>query len=143
MVKDNRDILAVLKSELNFLEQGGYADGKRNAWRPIFLFEDSPTCPNYNDSSRPHPCTECALLQLVPAERPAEGVPCRHIVLNEEGQTIDDLYRTATQPELEWTFMKWLRTTIKRLEKDRNVLGDRRNQNVPRTNDKVYQPHPC
>jgi len=142
MAKDNRDILAVLKSELNFLEQGGYAKNKHNAWRPIFLFEDSPTCLNYNDQSRPYPCKDCVLLQLLPPERRSEGVPCRYIVLNEEGQTIEGLYRTATQPELEWGFMKWLRTTIKRLEKARNMLGDRRNQ-VPRTDDKAYQPRTC
>lgn len=44
MQKDERDLLDVLKFELEFLEKGGYGRSPRQAWRPQFIFEDSPTC---------------------------------------------------------------------------------------------------
>ena len=43
MQKDERDLLDVLKFELEFLEKGGYGRSPREAWRPQFIFEDSPT----------------------------------------------------------------------------------------------------
>jgi hypothetical protein len=44
MQKDERDLLDVLKFELSFLEKGGYGRSPREAWRPVYIFEDSPTC---------------------------------------------------------------------------------------------------
>ena len=34
MSKDTRDLLAVLKAELDFVEKGGYSHTARAAWRP-------------------------------------------------------------------------------------------------------------
>ena len=68
MPKDDRNLLEVLKFELEFLEQGGYGRLPRESWRPRFVFEDSPTCMNFN--SKDHdPCEECLLMQFVPAGR--------------------------------------------------------------------------
>ncbi len=75
---DKRDLLAVLKTELSFLESGGYASDA-NPWRPAFIFEDSPSCLNFGESSKPHACSECALVQLVPESRRKESRPCRFI----------------------------------------------------------------
>jgi hypothetical protein len=36
-LKDERDVLEVLKSELEYLENGGYS--KRGSWGPGFIFE--------------------------------------------------------------------------------------------------------
>jgi hypothetical protein len=36
-------LLGVLKSELEFLNSGGY---HKPSWRPQFVFQDSPTCMN-------------------------------------------------------------------------------------------------
>jgi hypothetical protein len=44
--------------------------------------------------------------------------PCRYIPLNERGETVDSLYRTGTQKELETAVVKWLEGTIKRLEEE-------------------------
>ena len=68
MQKDERDLLDVLKFELNFLEKGGYGRSTREPWRPVLIFEDSPTCMNYDCKNDPAPCSDCVLMQLVPPE---------------------------------------------------------------------------
>ena len=117
---DDRNLLQVLKFELEFLEKGGYGRSPRQAWRAPLFFEDSPTCLNYALGVREHPCSECVLMTLVPERDRERRVPCNHIPLNESGETIDMLYRYATQPEMEDTFREWLRTTIARLESERS-----------------------
>jgi hypothetical protein len=74
MPKDKRNLLDVLKFELEFLEQGGYGRLPRESWRPRFVFEDSPTCMNFNSKDR-EPCSECLLMQFVPEEARKEQVP--------------------------------------------------------------------
>jgi len=123
MTTDKRDPLAVLKSELGYLEAGGYSLEKEHPWRAPLVFEDSPTCLNHNERNRIHPCTECALYSFVPADRRAEQIPCRHIPLTEDGQTVNDFYRSGTQRELEWNLMVWLRKTIRRLEGQHGLVG--------------------
>ena len=75
MQKDERDLLDVLKFELNFLEKGGYSRSSREPWRPVFIFEDSPTCMNYDCKDDPAPCNDCVLMQLVPPELRAGKLP--------------------------------------------------------------------
>jgi hypothetical protein len=116
MVTDKRDLLEVLKSELEFLEKGGY---RGPSWRPQFIFEDSPSCLNYKDPQRTKPCSECVLMQLVPPDRRKEKVPCRYIPLDELGTTVESLYRTATQEELETALRNWLKARIEILERQR------------------------
>jgi hypothetical protein len=119
MTNDNRDLLEVLKAELEFLEKGGYRHTARAQWRPQFIFQDSPTCLNF-DSTRPsRPCSDCILLQLVPEDSRSWKIPCRYIPLTEQGETIDSLYQTGTQEELEAAVRRWLRTTIPRLEREK------------------------
>jgi hypothetical protein len=115
MAKDDRKLLDVLKFELEFLEQGGYGRLPREAWRARFIFEDSPTCMNFNSKDR-EPCEECLLLQFVPAEARKEQVPCTHIPLSLKGDTLDNLYRTGTQQEIEEALGTWLRATISKVE---------------------------
>jgi hypothetical protein len=119
MTKDDRDPLDALKFELEFLEKGGYGRSPRTPWRPQLIFEDSPTCMNYDSRENPAPCTDCLLMQFVPGDSREQKVPCRHIVLNEEGETIESLYRTGTQQELEEVYAKWLRAAIRKLELER------------------------
>jgi hypothetical protein len=112
----NHDVLEILKSELSFLENGGYSVSPRTGWRPKFILEDSPTCLNYSSIQRLLPCSECALMRFVPQDCCGERIPCRHIHLNAEGYTIDTFYRLGTQEELEVAWAGWLRDTIRRLE---------------------------
>lgn len=119
MPRDDRNLLEVLKFELQFLEKGGYGRSPRTPWRPQFVFEDSPTCMNYDSKDDPAPCSDCVLMHFVPPERRQEKIPCRHIPFNAEGETIDSFYRSGTQEELEKTLGNWLRATIRRLEQER------------------------
>lgn len=117
MSTDNSNLLQVLKSELQFLENGGYRQTARAAWRRQFMFQDSPTCLNFDPTQPQRPCSDCALLQLVPEDMRAEKIPCRHVVLNVEGYTIDTYYRLGTHEELEVAVAQWLRKTIQQLER--------------------------
>jgi hypothetical protein len=117
MTNDRRDLLGVLKAELEFLEKGEYRRPARAAWRPHFMFQDSPSCVNFDLKQHPKPCSECVLMQLAPTDSQERKNPCRYIALNERGETLDSLYRTGTQDELESVFALWLKTTIARLER--------------------------
>src|SRR5215475_9331132 len=126
MQKDERDLLKVLKFELKFLEDGGYGRSPSARWRPQLIFEDSPTCMNFNSSEDPRPCTDCVLIQLVPPEFRSAQIPCRHIPFDSSGETLDSLYRYADQVETEDAVRGWLRAAIKRLEEER--AAEERNQ---------------
>ena len=73
---------------------------------------------NFNSKDR-EPCEECLLMQLVPENSRTEQVPCIHIPLSQHGETLDSLYRTGTQQEIEEALGTWLRATIRRLEAER------------------------
>ncbi len=118
MPRDDRDILEVLKFELQFLEQGGYGRLPREAWRSRLIFVDSPTCANFNTTERV-PCNECALWPLIPEDARGERVPCDCLPLTPQGDTLESLYRTATQREIEETLGAWLRATIRKIEAER------------------------
>lgn len=116
MATDDRNLLDVLKFELNFLEKGGYGNSPREPWRCPLIFEDSPSCMNYDSKENPAPCEECVLMQLVPAEDREKRIPCRHIPLSPNGETLQSLYRWASQREIEDAMRTWLRATIEKLE---------------------------
>lgn len=122
-MKDRRDLIEVLKRELEFLESGGYQLFLREPWRAQLVFEDSPSCPNSMLEQKEVPCEECVLMELVPKERREERIPCRHIPLNGAGETIEYFYRCATQEELEDAMGAWLRSTIERLERESKTSG--------------------
>lgn len=126
MQKDERDLLEVLKAELEFLNSGGYARAPGSSWRPAFIFEDSPACMNHDYEVNPGSCGDCVLLQLVPPEFRSAKSPCRYIPLNSAGETLDSLYRYADDHEIEDAVRKWLQTTIATLEEQKqiSVLGD-------------------
>ena len=119
MSDDKRDILEVLKFELSFLEQGGYGRSVRTPWKATSIFQDSPSCLNFNDSSRPHPCSACLLTDFVPPEAREEAIPCHFIPLNSLGETVDSMERHSHQPEMEEALKNWLRSAITRLESQR------------------------
>lgn len=116
MSGDSRNLLSVLKAELEFVEKGGYRSTARAPWRPHFVFQDSPACLNFDPTRERRECADCVLMQLVPVESRAAKVPCRYIRLNDAGETIDALYRYASQDELEIALRKWLTATIQQLE---------------------------
>ncbi|MGA2428721.1 MAG: hypothetical protein ABSH13_09480 [Candidatus Acidiferrum sp.] len=109
---DDRDLLTVLKAELEFLEKGGYQPSPDAPWRPQFLFEDSPTCLNHGKKENRRPCGECILMKFVPQDCRDEQIPCRHIPLNAQGYSIDTYYRLGIHEEVEAALAAWLRKMI-------------------------------
>lgn len=122
MSADPRKLIDVLKAELSFLESGGYAQRQESTWRAPFIFEDSPSCFRRHSGNDSAPCSECALMALVPPEHRKNEVPCRFIPLDEAGETLDSFYRTSTQRELEWAMDRWLRRTISNLEQSSKTI---------------------
>ena len=116
MPQDDRNTLEVLKAELNFVKKGGYGRSPREPWRVQLFFEDSPTCMNYDTKEDRTPCAECLLMQFVPADKHGEKVPCRHIPLTSYGDTLLQLYRGGTEPEIEEAVSSWLEKEIAKLE---------------------------
>jgi len=114
-------VLDSLRLELKFLELGLYR--ARTAGRPLLIFQDSPICPRYAAAT----CPNCALMQFVPSECRSEEAPCQQIPLNDAGETVDSLYRTGTQEELEEAVGRWLTATIKRLEAQQTQSEDLNN----------------
>ncbi len=119
MAKDQRDILEVLRFELNFLEQGGYGRSVHTPWQPTSIFQDSITCLNFAEPDRPHPCSECMLMDFVPDQARNENVPCHHIPLTADGGSVARLEPGYNQAKLEEAVIAWLRATIARLEQER------------------------
>jgi uncharacterized small protein (DUF1192 family) len=117
MAREKRDLLEVLKLELEFLKNGGYR--RPSSWRPQLFFEDSPTCLNYGKHEHIRPCRECVMMQLVPEEHRRENVPCRYIPITEHEETIQSLYATGTPEEIEARLAEWLMSMIERLELER------------------------
>lgn len=121
MSEDKRDILEALKFELAFLEQGGYGRSVRTPKTPTRIFQDSLSCINFCEPTRPHPCNECFLTDFVPDNAQRENVPCHHIPLNAAGETVEAL--RENQLKLEEALRQWLRATIERLERERASAG--------------------
>lgn len=126
MATDERDLLEALKSELQFVQQGGYERSPHARWRLQFMFEDSPACPNFLTHENRIPCTEYVLIELVPPERRTEKIPCRYIPLKETCETLDYYYRCGTREELEEAYVEWLQRTIFRLRSGHRKTGARR-----------------
>jgi hypothetical protein len=115
MAKDHRDLLQVLESELDFLNKGGYDRSVRTPREPTIFFQDSPVCPEY-------PCRthndQCMLMQFVPAAERSSFVPCHHIPLNENGDTVESLLAAEGRERAEEALKAWLRRGIARLKQE-------------------------
>ncbi len=116
MSKDDRDILELLRTELDFLEKGGYGRSVRTPWKPTSPFRGSLTCVNYALPEKTHPCSECHLIDFVPPDHRADELPCHHIPLNDAGDTVEDLELESNQTKLEETLKQWMRGRIKEIE---------------------------
>jgi hypothetical protein len=120
MAKDERDILELLKTELGFIEKGGYGRSVKTPWKPTSPFRDSLTCVNYALPEKAHPCAECHLIDFVPRNRQNEEVPCHAIPLNEAGETVESL--EGDQAKLEEVLKQWMRGKIEEIQASRPPL---------------------
>jgi hypothetical protein len=119
MGRDRRDLLDVLRGELEFIERGGYRRAWDWPWIPASVFEDSPTCLSLQTPDRPPKCDHCVLYELVPVLLRGEPRPCHHIPLNQEGETIYTLERQSTPMDVEETLKIWLQLMIYQIQKER------------------------
>ena len=122
MSKDERDMLDLLKTELDFIEKGGYGRDVRTPWKLRSTFRDSLSCVNYALPEKAHPCDECHLIDFVPAEKRGELVPCHSIPLTEAGDTVETL--EANQSVLQDVLKHWLRTKISEIEAARELQSE-------------------
>ena len=118
MTAKNDDLLELLNFELGFIQAGGYGRSVRAPQKATSIFQDSLSCLNFGESGRPHPCSECLLIDFVPAARRSENVPCHHIPLDESGTTIEQLEQKGNQERMEDVVKLWLRKTTDKLEKE-------------------------
>jgi len=116
MANDDREIIEVLKDELDFIAKGGYGRSVRTPWQAKSVFQDSLTCLNYGYPYRAHPCNECHLLDFVSPEHHGAEVPCHLIPLNAAGETIESLEDEDNEAKLERKVGDWLRAKIKELD---------------------------
>jgi hypothetical protein len=120
----NRDIYGrkveeVLQFELDFLEQGGYGRSVHAPRLPKILFRDSPSCLNFDDELRTHPCSACVLMNYVPEEEKNTLIPCHHIPLNEKGETVCSLFDQRDERKAQDAVAEWLRKELARLRAER------------------------
>ena len=117
---EDRDLVEVLKFELEFLNKGGYGRSPRTVETDVHLRRLSLMHELRLQSKSGCPCSDCVLMQLIPPELRFGKNPCRHIALNVEGETLDSIYRYEDQHEIKRSRM-WLLTTIAQLEKEREA----------------------
>ena len=116
MAKDDRDMLELLRTELDFIEKGGYGRSPRTPRKATSSFRDSLTCVNYALPEKAHPCAECHLIDFVPADRRGEELPCHAIPLNAHGDTVESLELEDNQTKLEESLKEWMRGKIEEIE---------------------------
>lgn len=117
MPTESQNTLAILKSELEFIEKGGYGvPDKREASPDSTIFEDSMTCLNYGYPYRIHSCGECPLMEFVPNDKRVSAMPCHHIPLDNSGRTIEEMEEEQSTVDMQEAVKVWLRETISRLE---------------------------
>ncbi len=117
MAKDDRDLLELLKTEFDFIENGGYGRSVRTPWKQTSPFRDSLTCVNYALPQKSHSCSECHLIDFVPADKRDEEIPCHFIPLTDQGATVNDLEDEGNQARTEAALKDWMQQKIVELEK--------------------------
>jgi hypothetical protein len=123
MAKDERDILELLRTELDLIEKGGYGRSVRTPWKPTSPFRDSLTCINYALPEKAHPCSDCHLIDFVPPDKRGEELPCHFIPLDKAGDTVQSLELEGNQTRMESTLKEWMRGKIKEIEGVRKGLS--------------------
>lgn len=117
-MKTSGERLTTLKKELDFVEHGGYEKpvGTRQplfcmesgtGWRQREFFEDSPVCPKEKYEAC-DPKSDCVLMGFVPEQLRGQKLPCHHIPLNENGDTIASLEDLGDREVIEDAIHSWV-----------------------------------
>lgn len=102
------EIVECLKLEREVLSKGGYGSSVRDPRNPPRYLRDSVTCLNHAFAEKRRPCSECALIELVPEALRREEIPCHHIPLNERGETIASLDQDHDRASIEAALAVWI-----------------------------------
>ena len=119
MADDLQDMIDQLKLERSILKDGGYGRSVRTPHKAEQLFRDSITCLNVGYTAPRHPCSDCLLWEFVPHGRLDEDIPCHHIQLNDQQDTIAALEEKGDREAAEKALLEWLDRTILQLEAER------------------------
>jgi len=114
MTDSIREVLALLRQELAFLDRGGY--GGERSWKPLSIFLDSPSCPNRLDVERRTPCAQCWLSLFVPDHLSQDLPSCHFIPLDHKGESIRTIGREHSPAEVQAKLKGWLEAEIRHLE---------------------------
>jgi hypothetical protein len=125
MEASKSNLIRLLEAELDFLEGGGYASPAGQPGKERRIFDQSLVCINhwFVPGHKPECHEDCALLDAVPPEHKAAGLPCHFIRLNEAGDTVASLEQTGDRDRLQAEVGAWLRRTIQRLKQGDDALG--------------------
>jgi len=118
MAGDLRDMIEQLKLERSILRDGGYGRSVRTPGKAEQLFRDSVTCLNVGQTVRRHPCSDCLLWEFVPNAHLEEDIPCHHIPLNADRETIAAMDERGDREAAEKALLEWLDRTILQLENE-------------------------
>jgi hypothetical protein len=113
MPDSRREVLTLLKKELEFLERGGY--GGTDSWKPLTVFLNSPSCPNRLDAERRTPCTQCWLFNFVPQHYAPDLPACHFIPMSDDGKSVNTMNQHS-QAEVREKVKTWLQAEIQHLE---------------------------
>jgi hypothetical protein len=118
MATKNAELVRLLEAELDILESGGYASPAGQPGKEPPMFYHSLVCINHwvVPGHKPECHDDCILLDAVPDESKAAGLPCHFIPLNEAGDTVSSLEQAGDQDRLQAEVKNWLRRTIQRLK---------------------------
>lgn len=116
MAFDKKEMIEQLKLEIEVIEKGGYYPSVREPRKDPRIFRDSVSCLNLGLEEKVHPCSECFLIDFVPAERRNQEDPCHHILLNDRGDTVASLEKKGNRGQLQAAVLAWLKQTVARLE---------------------------
>lgn len=105
-----------LRLELGILKDGGYGRSVRTPRIQPSYLRDSVTCLNFGRHEDREPCDHCFLMEFVPPNSSHLELPCHHIPLNQDGETIASLEASNDRDHLEEVLADWIRNAIKQME---------------------------
>jgi hypothetical protein len=108
-----------LKDHLRCLESQNSRNQPGSSFK--LYFEDANVC-----CKSPFICcrsSRCALIHFVPEGSRDEPTPCRHIPLDERGETLHSLYAKGAMEQTHAAVRNWLVSTIAMLDSENFVVN--------------------